>query len=118
MTMLPFFMYRLRSYDVFQFRFDFKGREAGGVPSAADGFDEKDAGNQLLAADYSHLLFVIKQILLSVDDIEVADEAAGVAALRDGKRAACGIDGVLLRFLGFVQNQDAVHVVLHLAEGV
>jgi len=35
----------LRGQDVFAGGFDLDGGEAGGVPSAAEGFDEEDAGD-------------------------------------------------------------------------
>ena len=117
MTALRFLTSQLGCHDVFQFRFDLKGREAGGVPSAAEGFDEKSAGDQFLAANDGHLLLVVQQILLGIDDVEVADEAASVAAFRDGKGAARGVDSVLLGLLRFIQNEEAVDVILHFTEG-
>ena len=79
-----------------------EGREAGSVPTTAERFNEKNDGDEFLAADDGHLLLVVQQILLGIDDVEVADEAASVAAFRDGKGAARGVDSVLLGLLRFI----------------
>src|SRR5262245_57407802 len=94
---------RLRGYNVFEFWFDLNGGETGGIPSAAERFYKENTGNEFLAADDGHLLLVVEQILLGADDVEIADEAAFVAAFCDVQSAARGIHGVLLRFLRFVQ---------------
>src|SRR2546430_17171456 len=52
--------------DVLELWFDLKGREAGSVPTTAERFDEKNAGDEFLPADYGHLLFVVQQILLGI----------------------------------------------------
>src|SRR5258708_27156579 len=104
MTMLPFFGYRLRCDNVLEPWFDLQGGDARSIPTTAEGFDEENAGDEFLTANDGHLLLVVEQILLGVDDVEIADETAGVAAFGDGKGAARGVDGVLLRVLGFVQT--------------
>ena len=49
----------LRSDDVAALGFDLDDGEAGGVPAAAEGFYEQNAGDEALAVDYGGLLFVL-----------------------------------------------------------
>ena len=55
---------KLRRDDVAAMGFDLDDGEAGGVPAAAEGFDEQDAGDEALAVDYGELLLVLQQVLL------------------------------------------------------
>ena len=48
----------LRGEDVFGVGFDLDGGEAGGVPAAAEGFHQEDAGYQFLALQDGEFLFV------------------------------------------------------------
>ena len=75
--------------------------EAGGVPAAAEGFDEEDAGDEALALDDGSLLLVLKQILLRGDDVEIIDETALIPTRGNVERTACGVNGLLLFLLGF-----------------
>src|SRR5436309_6100158 len=97
-------IFSLRGDDVFELGLHPDGGETGGVPAAAEGFDEQDAGDQLLALDDGELLLVVEQILLRVDHIQITHEATGVPAVGDVQSTPSGVDGLLLRLLGLVQN--------------
>ena len=103
----------LRGYGVTEARLDLEGSNAGSVPTAAESFDQKDAGDELLALDQSHFVLVVEEILLGTDDIEITDEAADIAAVGEVQRAASGIHGSLLGGLRFVEDRDAGKAVLH-----
>ena len=50
----------LRGDDVTALGFDLDDGQAGGVPAAAEGFDEEDAGDETLALDDGELLLVLQ----------------------------------------------------------
>ena len=91
--------------------------EAGGVPAAAEGFDQEDAGDEFLALQDGEFLFVAEEILLGGDDVEIADQAAGVAAGGDVESAARSVDGLLLGLIGLIENGEAGERILDFAEG-
>src|SRR5690348_15218857 len=108
----------LRGKGVLDARFDLDRGKTGGIPAAAEGFDEKDAGDEFLALDRGHFAFVIEKIFLRVDHVEIADQAAGVAAVGNIESAAGGVDSLLLRLLRVVKNGKAGDAVLDFSEGV
>ena len=104
---------RLWGNDVFFGGVNFYRGEAGGVPAAAERFDEKDAGDEALAVDHGGLLFVLQQILLRGDDVEIVDQAALVAAGGNVESAASGVNGLLLFLLRFAEDVERGEFVLH-----
>src|SRR5260221_9123986 len=107
----------LRGEDVFGVGLDLDGGKAGGVPAAAQGFDQKDASDELLALEDGEFLFVAEEILLGADDIEIADQAAGVAAGGDIESAARSVDGLLLGLKGLIEHGEAAEIVLNFLKG-
>src|SRR5580698_3062239 len=98
--------------DVAALGFDLDDGEAGGVPAAAEGFDEEDAGDEALALDDGSLLLVLKQILLRGDDVEIIDETALIPTRGNVESTACGINGLLLFLLGFAEDVERGQFVL------
>ncbi len=103
---------RLWGDDVAALGFDLDDGEAGGVPAAAEGFDEEDAGDEALALDDGSLLFVLKQILLRGDDVEIIDQATLITTRGNVERSAGGVDGLLLFLLGFAEDVERGEFVL------
>src|SRR5579871_4519720 len=91
----------LRSDDVAALGLDLDDGETGGVPAAAEGFDEQDAGDEALAVNDGELLLILQQVLLCGDDIEVVHQAALVAAGGNVEGATRCINGLLLFLLRF-----------------
>ena len=63
--------------------------------------------------DYGGLLFVLQQVLLGGDDVEVIDQAALIAAGGNIERAARGVNGLLLFLLRFAEDVERGEFVLH-----
>ena len=80
--------------------------QAGGVPAAAKGFDEKYAGDELLTLQDGEFLFVADEILLCGNDVKITDQAAGVATGSDVECFARGVYGLLLRLMGLIENGE------------
>src|SRR6201995_6109774 len=97
---------RLWGDDVAALGFDLHDGEARCIPAAAESFDQNDACDQPLAVDSGGLLFVLQQVLLRGDDVEVVDQAALVAAGGNVERGASGVNGLLLFLLRFAQEVE------------
>lgn len=98
--------------DVAALRLHLNDREAGRVPAAAESFHEQNAGDQALAVYDGRLLFVLQEILLSGDDVEVIDQAALVSTGGNVERSPCGINGLLLLLLRFAEDVERGQFIL------
>src|SRR6516225_8230785 len=97
---------------------DLDSGEAGGIPAATKGFHEKNRGNEALALDDSGFLFTVQQILLGVDNVQIADQATGIAGSGNFELPPGRVHRIRLRLACRPQNLQARDVVLNLAKGV
>ena len=107
----------LRGKCVAEARLDLEGGDAGSVPTAAKSLYQENAGDQFLPLNDGHFILIVEEILLGADDIEIADEAADVAAVGKVQRAASGIHGLLLGGLRFGEDRNSREAILNFLKG-
>src|SRR6202142_574790 len=89
------------------------GRDLGDVPSAADSFDEQDAGGHASSEDVHGSAFVRERGALRGGDFKIVCDAALVAIVRERKRVLGGGDCGVFGLGFFFQNAQGSEIVFH-----
>src|SRR5579864_394561 len=92
---------------VFEFGLDLDCGEARGIPATSQRLDEEYTGDQALPLNHSGLLFIVQEVLLRGNDIQIAHQSASVAILGKIERAARGVQSELLSLARLLKHRES-----------